>query len=132
MTVEGAGRTAQNCSPLLCNPQDHAYDVRVKVSLQGEAEARLLLFYNCNCYSGIGFNGASVFPIRMTRNGIPWDAADWQGETVCLRIMNELHDAVLLYSGDGVSWRRLSCTVKPPAIIITYSAASPVCASAWT
>jgi len=112
LTVEGAGRTAQNCSPLLCIPQDHAYDVRVKVSLQGEADARLLLFYNRSCYSGIGFNGASVFPIRMTQNGIPWDAADWQGETVWLRIMNELHDAVLLYSGDGVSWRRLPCTVE--------------------
>ncbi|WP_229688705.1 family 43 glycosylhydrolase, partial [Puia dinghuensis] len=60
LVIKGKGRSAGDCSPLLCIPSDHSYTAQVELTIEGNATAGLVLFYNNSSCSGILADSADV------------------------------------------------------------------------
>ncbi|MNB91678.1 Beta-xylosidase [compost metagenome] len=96
---------SKDCSkPLLCIPMHHAYTAEVSVSVEGEAEARLGLFYKPGFYYGIGFDGKNVFAFRD--HGASKRIAV-SGDTITLRIVNDHHELSLFFRDLNGQWSKL-------------------------
>jgi xylan 1,4-beta-xylosidase len=90
-------------SPLLFMTKDTSYEVTLEASVAGEAEARLMLYYDENAWLGIG---ASATGVRHLRSFKKYAAKPYGGDKIFLRIRNDQHLVYFYYSEDGITWSR--------------------------
>jgi xylan 1,4-beta-xylosidase len=98
-----AGRSEESaCTPLLYMPSDRTYELEIEVELNGDVEARLMLFYNESAFFGIG---ASAKGVRHFRTFKLYGHAPFEGNKVAMRIRNEEH-VVSFYYRSGDLWKK--------------------------
>lgn len=99
LSVEGASASA----PLLYMPAHERYEIEAEVSVEGDAEARVLLYYNEEAYFGIGLNAAGVRHFRSFKN---YSTMPGDTRKAWIRIRNDAHIVSLFYSFDGIFWSK--------------------------
>lgn len=67
LRLVGKGDDVVSSSPLTCLVGDHNYAIEVDVSLDGDVEAGMLLFFDYHLYSGLGVNDRDG--VRTYKNG---------------------------------------------------------------
>ncbi|WP_211184584.1 family 43 glycosylhydrolase [Paenibacillus lemnae] len=104
------GESGDSVSPLLFMAADESYETIVEVTVQGNAEGQLLLFYNQEAYFGIGVNREGVRHFRSFKNygRVPGEGSS----NVHLKVVNDRHIVSFYYSFDGVIWRRYDKTLE--------------------
>ncbi len=101
------GVSPSDSSPMLCIPQNHAYELSVALSIEGEnAEGGIVLFYNPSCYCGVGWNGNQVMRYRVSSRKLHY--SDFVGKEIYLKVVNDRHEVILFYSSDGQSWIKIN------------------------
>lgn len=96
-------------SPLLYMPAHRSYEAQIEVSAEGDAEGRLLLYYNDSAWLGIG---ASRKGVRHVRSFKTYAAVSIEGGRVWLRIRNDRHIVSFFFSTDGIEWRKYDKVVE--------------------
>jgi xylan 1,4-beta-xylosidase len=111
MIVAGKGTGPADCSPICFKSGDLRYQVEVDVSLSGNAEAGLLLFYNQRLYCGLGFTTDHLI---MHRYGLPRAFPKPVGvkDRLLLRITNECNIVTIHYSIDGMRWTKFDVQME--------------------
>jgi xylan 1,4-beta-xylosidase len=89
--------------PLLYMTGHKSYEVTVKLSVTGDAEGRLLLYYSPEQYLGIGL---SVRGVRHLRSFKTYSCREIGSSEGWLRIRNDNHIVSYSYSADGIQWSR--------------------------
>ena len=105
MVLTSKGQSPADCSPVTCVVGDHAYEASVDVELRGGAEGGLLLFYNRNCYLGMGIDGSKLTTYAGGQVSF-WQENAPKSNRLHLRIQNDHHIVTFFYSEDGVTWSR--------------------------
>lgn len=96
---EGAAR-----SPLLWMPAHERYEVEVSAAIEGDCEARLLLYYNEAAYLGLGLHGGGV---RFFRSFKGYGTMPSEAREARLRIRNDGNLVTCFYSfDDGATWTK--------------------------
>jgi xylan 1,4-beta-xylosidase len=98
--LDAAGSTPTDSSPLTCIVPDRSYEAEVTIDLEGEAEGGLLLFYNHDAYTGIGFTAQDVRTYRYGREQ-SWARVATGTTSVRVRVTNDEHIVTFHYSHDG-------------------------------
>lgn len=104
----GAPQKEQH-SPLFYMPAHKGYMAEVEVALEGEAEGRLILYYNNDAYFGLGVHSRGVRLIRSFKSyaTMPSDSGyAW------VRIVNDEHLVSFYYSFDGAKWMKYDKVVE--------------------
>ncbi|ACE86140.1 family 43 glycosylhydrolase [Cellvibrio japonicus] len=105
LVLSGTGHSPADSSPLTCTAVDRAYRVELSLSLSGDAEAGLLLFYNHKAYVGIGFNGSFIKTHQYAEEH-PWARVPLKNRNLRIRLTNDRHVITYEYSRDnGRSWQ---------------------------
>lgn len=105
LQLKGAGDSPANSSPITCGPVDRAYQAEVTLTLQGDAEAGLILFYNHKAFVGLGINKTDIKTFQYAEEH-PWARVKADNKTVRLRLINDEHVLTFEYSHDnGKTWR---------------------------
>jgi xylan 1,4-beta-xylosidase len=110
LTIKGKGNSVANCAPLLCIPSNHAYIAQVEITITGNANGGLVLFYDNRYYSGI----------LADKENILANLRGWQFPTeknaiknhVFLRIKNIKNNVDMYYSTDGQTWNKIENSVE--------------------
>jgi beta-xylosidase len=110
LIVNAKGKSAGDCSPLLCIPSHHSYIAQVELFIEGEATGGLILFYNSNAYSGI----------LADKKNILANLRGWQFPTekeviknhVSLRLKNINNTVDMYYSIDGIDWIKIENSLE--------------------
>jgi len=90
-------------SPLLYMPAHERYEIEVDVETEGEAEGRVLLYYNDAAYFGMGVSGSGVRHFRSFKN---YAAVPGGGGKASIRIRNDRHIVSFYYRFEGEPWRK--------------------------
>lgn len=105
LRLAAAGVSPATTSPLKCVVMDRRYQAEVTMTLEGEAEAGLLLFYNHKAYVGVGFDGEKVKNYQYAEEQ-PWAAVPLKSRQLRLRVTNDAHVVTFEYSRDnGKTWQ---------------------------
>ncbi|TLS49218.1 xylan 1,4-beta-xylosidase [Paenibacillus antri] len=100
---------ADGASPLLFMPKHERYEAEVEAVVEGDAEARLLLYYNDSAYLGIGLHSGGVRHFRSFKS---YAAMPDFGRKARIRIRNDRHVVTFYYSfDDGATWSRYDKTI---------------------
>jgi len=105
LAIAGKGKGPEDCSPLVFDCGDHAYEVEVTLEPAAGARGGLLLFYGKRAYCGFGFNGREMFTYTYGREE-SWIRTPVAGKQFHLRIANDRHIVTMHYSLDGQAWTR--------------------------
>jgi xylan 1,4-beta-xylosidase len=105
LVLAGRGTGPGDTSPLAMVTGDHAYEVEVDVSLDGEGEAGLLLFFNGRLFCGMGIDGQRMLSYS---GGLPthWREPAPPTRHISLRIRNDRHIVTGWYRVPGADWVR--------------------------
>lgn len=97
-------------SPLLFMPSDEGYEVEVEVSAEGDAEGRVLLYYNDAAWFGMGVSAQGV---RLIRSFKDYHAMPIQGRTATIRIRNDRHIVSFCFrTGGSGEWTRYDKAIE--------------------
>lgn len=109
LALKGKGNHPRETSPLVCIPNHHAYEADLEVKFSQNAQGGLILYYNSNCYCGIGLtqNGVEAFKATHTMHTRPREA-----DRMFLRIVNDHHDVSFFYSQNRKDWTKMEPTVE--------------------
>lgn len=102
VTAQGA-LTNAGWSPLLYMTGHKSYEATLELSVTGEAEGRLLLYYSPEHYLGIALSAQGVRHLRSFKT---YSYAKSVTERGWLRIRNERHIVSFYYSADGHHWSK--------------------------
>lgn len=102
LQAEGAPEDAP-ATPLLFMAAHKSYEATVEVSVTGDAEGRLLLYYMPGHDLGVGFSAKGVRHLRSFKT---YSCVKPEGERCWLRIRNEEHIVSFHYSFNGKDWRK--------------------------
>lgn len=105
LILRGKGTGPADSSPLTQTVGDRAYEITVKVDLEGEVEAGLLLFFNDRLFLGMGINGQRMISYRGGKAS-HWREPAPMARSMYLRIENRQQIVTFFYSLDGDSWTR--------------------------
>jgi xylan 1,4-beta-xylosidase len=103
MTAKGTG--PQDCSPLVQQVGDRAYEISVEIELIDGAAGGLLLFFNDRMFLGMGIDGKSMVTYRGGKPSY-WREPAPAGNHLHLRIVNDDQIVTFFYSQDGEVWTR--------------------------
>jgi len=104
LELAGAGTSPADSSPLTCGVGDRAYEVEVSLTLQGSAEAGLLLFYNHKAFVGLGFNAETIKTFQYAEEH-SWARVPIKTRQLRLRMTNDNQVITYAYSqDDGRNW----------------------------
>ncbi|HSX50438.1 MAG TPA: family 43 glycosylhydrolase [Cellvibrio sp.] len=104
LELAGAGTSPADSSPLTCGVGDRAYQVEVSLTLQGNAEAGLLLFYNHKAFVGLGFNAETIKTFQYAEEH-SWARVPIKTRQLRLRLINDNQVITYAYSqDDGRTW----------------------------
>ena len=95
------GRDAGSPSPLLYMAAHPAYEAEIELEVEGEAEGRLLLYYDGSAYMGVAL---SMDGVRYVRPFKRYGTVAQQEDVRYLRIRNDRHIVSFYYSADGQHW----------------------------
>ncbi|XEC93573.1 family 43 glycosylhydrolase [Paenibacillus tarimensis] len=102
LAAEGASGDLP-ASPLLYMPAHERYEAEIELSVSGDAEGRLVLYYNDDAYLGIGASGKGV---RHFRSFKIYKLEPYEGDRVFLRIRNDRNIISFYYRTDGSEWKK--------------------------
>ena len=105
LTLTGKGTGPQDCSPLVQQVGDRAYEMSVEVELTGGARGGLLLFFNDRMFLGMGIDGEAMMTYRGGKPSY-WREPAPAGNRLFLRIANDHQIITFFYSQDGEAWTR--------------------------
>lgn len=105
LTLAGKGTSPQDCSPLVQQVGDRAYDVSVELELVGAATGGLLLFFNDRLFLGMGIDGQKMVTYRGGKPSY-WAEPAPSLRRLFLRIVNDHQIVTFYYSTDGKAWAR--------------------------
>jgi beta-xylosidase len=110
LAIKAKGTSVGDCSPLLCVPYNHSYTADVEFTIEGEATAGLVLFYNSNFHSGILADSRNILAnLRGWQFVTEKDVINRHG---FLRIRNINNTVDMYYSTDGKSWNKIESSVE--------------------
>jgi xylan 1,4-beta-xylosidase len=110
LKLKGKGTSVADCAPLLCIPSSHSYLAEVELTIEGNANGGLVLFYDSKFYSGI----------LADKENILANLRGWQFPTektvikrhVFLRIKKIENTVDMYYSTDGQTWNKIENSVE--------------------
>jgi xylan 1,4-beta-xylosidase len=106
LRLDGSGTSPVDSSPMTCVAVDQAYQAQVALSLSGQAEAGLLLFYNHNAFVGLGFDGKVLKSFQYAQEQ-QWARMPLKAKEILLRVINDRQVITFEYSIDkGKQWLR--------------------------
>lgn len=105
LTLAAKGTGPHNCSPLVQQVGDRAYEVSVEVELVGVAQGGLLLFFNDRLFLGMGIDGEKMVSYRGGKPSY-WSEPAPATRRMYLRIVNDQQIVTFYYSVDGEAWTR--------------------------
>lgn len=105
LTLTAKGRGPADTSPLCLLTGDHSYEIEVDVTLEGEVEGGLLLFFNNRLFCGMGIDGERMLSYS---GGIRthWREPAPASRQLTLRIRNDEHIVTSWYRAPGGEWIR--------------------------
>jgi xylan 1,4-beta-xylosidase len=105
LIVAGKGAGPQDCSPLVFNAGDHAYEVAVTLEPRAGGQGGLLLFYSKRGFVGFGFDGRQMFTYNYGLEQ-SWLRSAVVAERVHLRLSNDRQIVTMHYSLEGAGWTK--------------------------
>lgn len=87
-----------------CIPGDRAYEAEVAIEISPGAEGGILLFYNPQCFAGVGFREGEAFAWRRAARS---SGVDWERRRARLRVVNDRHQVAVFVGRDGGEWTRI-------------------------
>ena len=119
--VKGKGTTPGDSSPLTCIIGDQSYEVQVEVTIDGAAEAGLLLFYNRRLYAGLGIGPKGLVMHRYGTQRLLGTAPGQRNDpevtrtarNMLIRLRNERNILTIHTSQDaGLSWQKFGTQME--------------------
>lgn len=105
LELAGAGNSPIDSSPLTCGVVDRAYQVEVDLTLSGDAEAGLLLFYNHKAFVGVGFTAEKIKTYQYAEEQT-WASVPIKASSLRIKLINDNHVITYQYSQDqGKTWK---------------------------
>jgi xylan 1,4-beta-xylosidase len=106
LLLAGAGTSPSDSTPLTCNVGDRTYQIELTITLLGEAEGGLLLFYNHKAFVGLGFNRKEIRTFQYAQEQA-WARRKHSVRSTRIRITNDANIITYHYSLDeGRTWTR--------------------------
>lgn len=103
LTLQARGTDVASSAPLMFVAGSHSYEIEAEITLEGDARAGLVLYYNDRFNVGIGFDVKQRYRIRRNDAGR-------RGETntnhLWLRLRNDKHVVTGYWSEDGQRWHK--------------------------
>ena len=90
-------------SPLLYMPAHERYEIEIDVETEGEAEGRVMLYYNDDAYFGMGVSESGVRHFRSFKNYAVVPGGEGKAS---IRIRNDRHIVSFYYRFAGEPWRK--------------------------
>ncbi|MES1198353.1 MAG: family 43 glycosylhydrolase [Pseudomonadota bacterium] len=103
LRISGKGADPRDCSPLVFNAGDHAYEVSVTLEPQHGAQGGLLLFYSKRGFVGLGVDGQKMYTYNYGQSH-SWLNIPAANDRVQLKITNDRQIVTMRYSLDGQTW----------------------------
>lgn len=104
LVLAARGTSPADSRPLTCGVGERAYQAEVTLTLEGEAEAGLLLFYNHKAFVGLGFTPDTIKTFQYAQEH-SWARVRRATSSVRVRLTNVEHVVTFHYSHDGgLSW----------------------------
>ncbi len=98
-----AGSEDGRIAPLLYMVGDRAYEADIEVLVEGEAEARLMLYYSDTAYFGVGVNQGGVRFYRTFKN---YRSEPYEGTSLQLRVRNDHNIVTFYYKEQHGEWKK--------------------------
>jgi xylan 1,4-beta-xylosidase len=112
LRLAGAGTSPADGSPLACIVGDRAYQAEVTLTLVGEGEGGLLLFYNPKAFVGLGFTPAGLRVFQYAEEQT-WARQSVSTRRVRIRLTHDHHVVTWHHShDDGRTWKRLDTRME--------------------
>ena len=114
LTLGGMGKTVNDSNKLVTYTVDTAYEAEVELEISGGSEGGLLLYYNPNCFCGVGIRNGKIRTYKWTieSNVDIEDNINGDCNHIFFRMVNDHHNVTFYYSLDGTSWKKLPETVE--------------------
>jgi xylan 1,4-beta-xylosidase len=107
-----AGTSPIDSSPLVCTVGDRHYQAEIALTLEGDAEAGLLLFYNHKAFVGLGFTAHDIRSYQYAEEQ-SWARQKFEGRQLRLRVDNNQQVVTWYYSlDDGKAWTRFDTRME--------------------
>ena len=111
LTIRGKGESPANSLPLTIMPANNSYEVSAHLSVDGNTNAGLLVYFSSNYYAGLSFENGTIY--RLSGNGKKFPfVQNVDADSVILKLKYEEHVLTYYYSLDGKSWQRLDFAVE--------------------
>jgi xylan 1,4-beta-xylosidase len=105
LILDGKGTGPGDSPPLIQTIGDLAYEVSVRMAVDGDCEGGLLLFYNDRLFLGMGHDGERMNTYRGGKSSF-WREPAPKSRALHLKIRNEQQIVTFFYSLDGETWIR--------------------------
>ncbi|MGM8225491.1 family 43 glycosylhydrolase [Cellvibrio sp. ARAG 10.3] len=106
LELSAKGTSPVDSAPLTCGVVDRAYQVEIGLTLIGDAEAGLLLFYNHKAFVGMGFTPEALKSFQYAEEQA-WARIPLKTRSLRMRITNDHQVITYEYSQDaGRTWTR--------------------------
>lgn len=107
LVLKGLGTSPADASPLVMVAMHHAYELETEFTLEGAADAGLLLYYDERLFLGLGYSQTDVKRHSFGRTwSFPLKEAE-RGRRVSLRLRNDRHLVTLWRKREGAEWERI-------------------------
>ena len=100
LELAGRGLTPADSRPLTCGVGERSYQAEITLTLDGQAEAGLLLFYNSKAFVGLGFAPDTIKTFQYAEEH-SWARVQRATSTVRVRLTNVENVITFHYSHDG-------------------------------
>jgi xylan 1,4-beta-xylosidase len=104
LALAARGTSPADSRPLTCGVGERSYQAEITLTLQGQAEAGLLLFYNSKAFIGLGFTPDTIKTFQYAQEHT-WARVRRATSTVRVRLTNIENVITFHYShDDGRNW----------------------------
>lgn len=105
LVLSAFGTSPKDCSPLTMIGGDQGYEVEVELEVDERSVAGLLLFYNPQLFTGLGFSSEAMF--EYWRGDITkFPKPDAIGRRLAIRMRNDRHIVTIWSSVDREQWTK--------------------------
>ena len=106
MALKGKGSGPADSSPMTGHVGDQAYEISVKVEIDGDAQGGLLLFFDKYMFLGLGIDGQHMTTYKSGRVSFWQETAAPRTRTLWMKLVNDHHIVTAFYSENGKDWTR--------------------------
>jgi len=105
LVLEAFGSSPKDCSPLTLICGDQGYEAEVELEIDDRSAAGILLFYNPQLFTGLGFSEENL--VECWRGDVTkFPKPDSIGRHFVIRILNDRHIVTIWYSADREHWTK--------------------------